>query len=49
MWQRRHIARALLGNPPLLLLDEPTSGLGVEVVSDIRQTIGGLAKQGGVL
>jgi len=49
MRQRRHIARALLGNPLLLRLDEPTSCLDVEVANDIRQTIRGLAKQGGVL
>lgn len=46
MKQRLHIARALLGNPPLLLLDEPTSGLDVEIANEIHITIKKLAKKG---
>lgn len=46
MIQRLHIARALLGNPSLLLLDEPTSGLDVEIAHTIQQTIKNLADTG---
>jgi len=46
MKQRLHIARALLGNPPLLLLDEPTTGLDVEISAEIHQIIKQLAKSG---
>ncbi|QYN56369.1 ABC transporter ATP-binding protein [Lactobacillus panisapium] len=46
MVQRLHIARALLGNPSLLLLDEPTSGLDVEIAHTIQQTIKNLANTG---
>lgn len=46
MVQRLHIARALLGNPSLLLLDEPTSGLDVEIAHTIQQTIKNLADTG---
>lgn len=46
MTQRLHIARAMLGNPSLLLLDEPTSGLDVEIAKDVRDTIKELAEQG---
>ncbi|MDF7672210.1 ABC transporter ATP-binding protein [Lactobacillus sp. ESL0701] len=46
MTQRLHIARALLGQPDLLLLDEPTSGLDVEIAKSIRDTIKYLANNG---
>jgi ABC-2 type transport system ATP-binding protein len=46
MTQRLHIARALLGNPHLLLLDEPTSGLDVEIAKSIRDTIKNLSDFG---
>ncbi|WEV71448.1 ABC transporter ATP-binding protein [Lactobacillus sp. ESL0785] len=46
MTQRLHLARALLGQPKLLLLDEPTSGLDVEIAQSIRGTIKHLAASG---
>lgn len=46
MKQRMHIARALLGNPQLLLLDEPTDGLDVEIATNIRNVIKNLAQSG---
>ena len=44
--QRMHIARALLGNPQLLLLDEPTDGLDVEIATNIRNVVKNLAQSG---
>ena len=46
MKQRIHIARALLGNPQLLLLDEPTDGLDVEIATNIRKVVKNLAQSG---
>lgn len=46
MKQRMYIARALLGNPQLLLLDEPTDGLDVEIATNIRNVVKNLAQSG---
>jgi ABC-2 type transport system ATP-binding protein len=47
MRQRLHLARALLGRPPLLLLDEPTSGLDPQVAASVRGLIRDLADVSG--
>lgn len=46
MIQRLHIARALIGNPPLILLDEPTTGLDVELVYEMHDMIRELKSNG---
>ncbi|MCP4345069.1 MAG: ATP-binding cassette domain-containing protein [Desulfobacterales bacterium] len=39
------IARALVGNPKLLLIDEPTEGLAAVVIEDIVRILGKMKKQ----
>jgi ABC-2 type transport system ATP-binding protein len=46
MKQRLAIASTLLGNPKIVILDEPTNGLDPEGISEIRQLIKQLAKDG---
>jgi ABC-2 type transport system ATP-binding protein len=46
MKQRLAIASTLLGNPKIVILDEPTNGLDPEGISEIRQLIKHLAKEG---
>jgi ABC-2 type transport system ATP-binding protein len=46
MKQRLGIAATLLGNPKIVILDEPTNGLDPEGISEIRQLIKQLAKEG---
>lgn len=44
--QRLQIARALAGNPSLLLLDEPTAGMGVEESDEIDALVRGIRDDG---
>jgi len=40
------IARALMGNPDLLLIDEPTEGLSPVMVNEVRDILANIAKTG---
>lgn len=44
--QMLSIARALMGNPSLLLLDEPTEGLAPLVIEELIHVVGGIKNEG---
>jgi polar amino acid transport system ATP-binding protein len=44
--QRVAIARALAMQPKVMLFDEPTSALDPEMISEVLDTMGGLAREG---
>lgn len=46
MKQRVGLAQAMLGEPRLIILDEPTDGVDPQGRHEIRDVIGGLAKEG---
>ena len=46
--QQLAIARALMGQPSLLLLDEPTEGIQPNIVQDIEQAVRRIIREQGI-